>query len=174
MTRRSRVRPPVTDDLAEWCPAHGLDCVVLSPAQTRARSAPIALDSTPHPNFARQLVAQMAERFLVCVPQTRVWGANGLVILPDGSFAAQAIYDRSHLVADLAYSTPTPPRVVRKVGDHPAEFSVIPADAREQVLDLVERRPILGSLGVGGPTVERRPREQKLTCSCDRRGRSEV
>jgi len=118
VARRLRVRPRVTEDLAAWSHAHGFDCVVLSPAQTRARRAPIALDNALHPNFARHLAAQIAERFMVCLPQARVWGANGLVILPDGSFASQAIYDRRHLEADPAYSTPTPAHVVRKDGDY--------------------------------------------------------
>lgn len=114
----ARVRPPVTDDLTQWCAAQGVDRLLLSPALTRERCAPTALEGPPHPNYGRHLVAQIAERFLVCLRDTRVRGPNGLVILPDGSFAAEAIYGRSHLELDRAYSTPIPPRVVRKDGDY--------------------------------------------------------
>ena len=38
MARRAcRVHPPVTDDLAEWCGAHGVDSYVLSAAETLSR-----------------------------------------------------------------------------------------------------------------------------------------
>ena len=50
--------------------------------------------------------------------QDRVWGPNGLVILPDGSFAVQSIYGRNHLVMDRAYARPLPRRVIHKPGDY--------------------------------------------------------
>jgi len=81
---------------------------VLSPAQERTRHPPIALDTSLHPNYARHLVAKLPERFLVSLPGARVWGRNGLVILPDGSYAAEGIYGRNHLEVDRAYSTPCP------------------------------------------------------------------
>ena len=52
----------------------------------------------------------------VC-PRPAVRGPNGLVILPDGSFAVQSIYGRNHLVMDRV-SRPLPQRVIHKPGDY--------------------------------------------------------
>ena len=95
-----------------------MERLVLSPATTRQRVAPIPVDGVPHPNYARHLVARTPERFMACLPKTRVWGPNGLVILPDGSFAVQSIYGRNHLVMDRAYARPLPRRVIHKPGDY--------------------------------------------------------
>jgi capsular polysaccharide biosynthesis protein len=40
------------------------------------------------------------------------------VILPDGAFAAEAVYERSHLEVDPAYLTPMPSRIIRRQGDY--------------------------------------------------------
>ena len=116
--KRARGLPQATDDLAEWCRAHGLDSVVITQAQAGVRKAPIPPDAALHPNFAQHLVSQIPERFLVCIPKARLWGTNGLLILPDGSFASQAIYGRSHLEVDPAYSTHLPRLIVHKKGDY--------------------------------------------------------
>jgi capsular polysaccharide biosynthesis protein len=63
------------------------------------------------------LDVRIPERFLVCIPDASIWGSNGLIILPDGSFAAEAIYNQKHLRADRAFSIPTPRRPVRMDGD---------------------------------------------------------
>jgi hypothetical protein len=119
MVRRAcRVHPPVTDDLAGWCAAHGVDSYVLSAAEDLSRCAPTALGTAPHPSFERRLTRRIEQRFLACLPGARVWGSNGLVVLPDGSFAVEAIYGRNHLELDPAYLMPMPSRVVRKEGDY--------------------------------------------------------
>ncbi len=119
MARRAcRVRPPVTDDLAEWCGALGVDSHVLSPAEILNRRAPTASGTAPHPSFERRLTRTIAQRFLACLPRACVWGSNGLVVLPDGSFAVEAIYGRNLLELDPAYFTPMPSRVTWKEGDY--------------------------------------------------------
>jgi capsular polysaccharide biosynthesis protein len=117
-TRMWCVRHAVVDDLAAWCDQHEIPRRTLSPAQTRERRLPVSLDPEPQPNFERRRTARIQERFVVCLGGAKVWGANGLVVLPDGSFAAQAIYDRSHLENDPSYRTPLPRRAVAKRGDY--------------------------------------------------------
>ncbi len=115
--RACRVHPPVIEDLAEWCGVHGIDSYVLSAAEPVSRRAPTALGTAQHPSFERRLTRKIAQRFLACLPRACVWGSNGLVILPDGSFAAEAIYGRNHLELDPAYFRPMPSRVIQKEGD---------------------------------------------------------
>ena len=116
--RLTRVHPPVVEDLKAWAQSEGVDVVQLSPAELRVRRLPTPLESEPHPNYAEHQRAKIAERFLVCIAKARLWGENGLVVLPDGSFAAQAIYERPHLEADRAFSTPLPFKTVQKRGDY--------------------------------------------------------
>jgi hypothetical protein len=118
VARLARVRPRVTDDLERWSAEHGLETHVLSPAFTRVRELPIPIETTPHPNYERRRIRQVQQRVLVCLEDAKIWGANGLVVLPDGSFAAEAIYGRDHLEADRAYSTPLPRSVVHKAGEY--------------------------------------------------------
>ena len=116
--RACKVRPPVIDNLDEWCGAHGVDSYVLSAAEVLTRRAPIASGTAAHPSFERRLTRKIARRFLACLPRACVWGSNGLVVLPDGSFAVEAIYGRNHLELDPAYFRPMPSRVNRKDGDY--------------------------------------------------------
>ncbi|MEY2458899.1 MAG: hypothetical protein QOG30_729, partial [Acidimicrobiaceae bacterium] len=91
--RISRVQPPVTENLAAWSGAHDITVVMLSPARAIERRPPTALNGNAHVDVTRHGPTTINERFLVCLPNARVWGPNGLVVLPDGSFAAQAIYE---------------------------------------------------------------------------------
>ena len=119
MVRRTyRVRPPVVDDLAGWCDAHGVDSFLLSPAEHVRRHAPTVLGATPHPSFEKRLSREIDQRFLAPLPHARVRGRNGLVILHDGSFAVEAIYWRDLLEHDQGYFRPMPTRVVSMDGDY--------------------------------------------------------
>src|SRR5437899_9006898 len=95
--RRLRRRPPIVDDLAGWCAERGIDVAVLTPAGGVTRQMPAALESPEHPNFARRATSTIRERRLACLPDARLWGTNGLIVLPDGSFLAESTYDRGHL-----------------------------------------------------------------------------
>ncbi len=119
MVRRAcRVHPPVTDDLAGWCGTHGVDVRVLSAAETLSRRVPTAVGTASHPSFERRLTRRITQRVLAGVPNALVWGSHGLVVLPDGSFAAEAIYGRNHLELDPAFFMPMPSHVTRKEGDY--------------------------------------------------------
>lgn len=117
-----RVQPPAVEDLAGWCREHCLESWVISPAQVQVRQPPVALGSETHLSFERRLRYEIDERLLVCLPDTRICGTNGLVVLPDGAFAVEAIYGRNHLDVDPAYVTPMPSRVIHKEGDY---FSLV-------------------------------------------------
>lgn len=116
--RVGRVHPPVVDDLAEWCGVHEVEAYPLSDTAFLSRQPPAALATAPHPSFERRLTRRIAARFLACLPETCVSGPNGVVVLPDGSFAVEAIYGRNHLEIDPAYLRPLPSRIAWKEGDY--------------------------------------------------------
>jgi hypothetical protein len=116
--RVGRVHPPVVDDLAEWCRMHEVEAHALSDTAFLSRQPPAALATAPHPSFERRLTRRIAARFLACLPETCVSGSNGVVVLPDGSFAVEAIYGRNHLEIDPAYLGPLPSRIAWKEGDY--------------------------------------------------------
>ena len=115
--RRSRGKQVVADDLTAWSHARGLDVVTVSPPQEWDRRLPTALDGSVEPNFDVRRHARIAERTLVCLPRARVWDASGLLILPDGSFSSQSVYNRARLESLHEFYSPPPWRVIRIPGD---------------------------------------------------------
>lgn len=115
--RRSRRRPSareIVTDLRAWCTERGVPVRVVSPATVRVRTPPTALGDVLG-NYAERSVASVGERFLAPIPDARVWGDRGLVLLPDGTVAAESLYGTSHLDGDPAFRS-RPPRRAPLVG----------------------------------------------------------
>ncbi len=110
-------QPLVIDDLTEWCAARGIETRTLSRAQGLVRRLPTALGATSHESFERRMNRSVEDRVLRCLPDARLAGPNGLLILSDGAFVAEAVYGRSHLEVEPAYVA-APARVVRKSGQY--------------------------------------------------------
>lgn len=114
-----RVQHPVCEDLREWCDAHiSIRYQILTPSQVIRRRLPSTIEPEILEIFRKTTLPSVKERLIVQLPNTRVLGKNGLVVLPDGSFVAEAIYDRSYLVLDPSYSVPLRPRVEKKAGEY--------------------------------------------------------
>ncbi len=71
-----------------------------------------------HPNFVAWSETPVPERRLFRIPGARLWGPDGIVVLPDGSLAAEGVYDRHHLERNPAYRKPMPRRSRTVQGDH--------------------------------------------------------
>jgi len=106
----------VVDDLPGWAEAHDLAVVELAPESTRPRTPATAL-GTPLPIFTENARAHSPRRTLVGIPDGRLRGRYGLVVLPDGAFAAEAVYGRSHLEAQPDFVRPVPREAQRIRGD---------------------------------------------------------
>jgi capsular polysaccharide biosynthesis protein len=71
-----------------------------------------------HPNFVAWSETPVPERRLFRIPGARLWGSDGIVVLPDGSLAAESVYDRHHLERNPAYRKPMPRRSRTVEGAH--------------------------------------------------------
>jgi len=111
-----RLRPVVVDDLVGWATHNGIPVIDLSATRTRERAVPVALDRA-RPDFARAATATIPGRFLLAIPGGVLWGRNGLVVLPDGTIAAQSIYGRIRLDLDRDSDRPLPKRPRWIAGD---------------------------------------------------------
>src|SRR3984957_10856420 len=92
-------RHPVCDSVLKWAlTTPGIHVERIRPSYTVDRVAPRTIDGSVHPYFASFPSKYVVpEKYLACVPGGRVLGKRGLVVLPDGSFSAESIYDVSQL-----------------------------------------------------------------------------
>jgi capsular polysaccharide biosynthesis protein len=83
------------------------------------RRAPRTLDPAAQQYFASFPPAYvLPEKYLARLPGALLVGDVGLVVLPDGSFSAESIYERSHLLEAPAYRAPLPGRPRVEQGDY--------------------------------------------------------
>jgi hypothetical protein len=106
-TLREIVRHPgrnsrhgICESVLEWALlAPGAHVERIRPSYTVDREAPHTIDGRVHPYFASFPSEYVVpEKYLACIPGGRVLGKRGLVVLPDGSFSAESIYDVSQLL----------------------------------------------------------------------------
>jgi hypothetical protein len=91
-----RVEPhiehPVRHDLKSWASSYpGADFVVLEPARTVTRALPQTIERTLDPSFAPLCAFPAPERSLVKIPNARIRGRFGLVVLPTDEFVGQLV-----------------------------------------------------------------------------------
>lgn len=114
-----RVQPPVCESLQDWCAAHPeVQHTLLSPGVNIERHLPNTIEPTILAAFTSRTKTQIRPRFLYTLHDVTLVGANGLIILPDGQYAAEAIYGLSHLKVDPVYSSPVHPRREDKKGEY--------------------------------------------------------
>ncbi len=119
LKRLTEVQHEATEDLASWCASRGLESEVLSTARLVRPGLPRPLEGgSVHSNFLAWSETPVPERRLFRIPGARLWGPDGIVVLPDGSLAAESVYDRHHLERNPAYRKPMPRRSRTVKGDH--------------------------------------------------------
>jgi hypothetical protein len=119
LARLTDVQHEATEDLSSWCASRGLESEVLSAARVVRPEPPRPLEGgSVHPNFVAWSETSVPERRLFRLPGARLWGPDGIVVLPDGSLAAESLYDRHHLERNPAYRKPMPRRSRTVAGDH--------------------------------------------------------
>ena len=109
--------PPITDSVLAWCQANGQpDVLRLLPGFSVSRPPARTSDPEPHRKFQVPLSYQVPEKYLAVVQGVRLAGPAGLVVLPDGSFAAESIFERGHVERSPVYRAPLPAQAARKPG----------------------------------------------------------
>jgi hypothetical protein len=118
-----RVEHPVCHDLASWAASCvGAERWVIDPAFTTWRPLPKTIEPQVHPSFAPLGSFPVPERALVKIPNGRVRGQVGLVVLPNGEFAGELVAltpagRHSMLRAEPCYFEPLPKHALQKSGN---------------------------------------------------------
>jgi hypothetical protein len=114
---------PVTDNVRDWAALdQGAQSQVLFEPRQITRRMPRTVEPELHDVYAARRVAQQSGRYLVPVRGARLIGARGLVMLPDGSFAAESVWGTPELKRDPNYVAPVRRQVVAKPGNY---FSLV-------------------------------------------------
>lgn len=101
----SFMNAPITDSTLEWCKRHPeIPLEILNPAQDISIAPPRTVEPVIAPEFIQRAQQyRVNPKFVAEVPQTRLVGENGQIILPDGSFAAEIANGAINLMKDNAY-----------------------------------------------------------------------
>jgi capsular polysaccharide biosynthesis protein len=98
--RFTRPSHSVCESILEWAlttPDASVERVC--PASTVHRQPPNTLDATVHEFFASFPPSYLVpEKYIARVPGGRIVASEGLLVLPDGSFSVEGIYERRHLL----------------------------------------------------------------------------
>jgi capsular polysaccharide biosynthesis protein len=100
-----------TDSVLQWALANGAPVERIRPPVTVNRPPPKYPQRT-HPEFFNSLPPSylVGEKYLVLVAGGRLVGEDGLLVLPDGSFSVESVYDRPQLDLESAFHRPLPRR----------------------------------------------------------------
>jgi hypothetical protein len=115
---------PFCHDLDAWARSWpGAERVVVDDAFTATRPLPHTIEPEVDPSFPPRCAVQVPPRALVKLPNARIRGQEGLVILPSGHFAGELVARdeqgcRSLLRDVPAYYRPLPKRTVRRSGNY--------------------------------------------------------
>jgi capsular polysaccharide biosynthesis protein len=111
--------------------------------RTFERHPPHTIESGVDPEFLTRLEVNQRGRYLVPIDDALITGTNGVVVLPDGSYAAESIYNRTLLEEDPSYWQRRRRPRVRKPGTY---FSLVvkwavgdPANYYHWMHDTLER-----------------------------------
>ena len=116
---RLRPRPPVCTSVAEWAETTGHAPVTsLAPARTFTRRPPRTLLPEIADLYTQRLTGTQHARYVVPVGGARLVGRAGLVVLPDGSYAAESAANAEVLAAQRDYLRPPKRPTVTMPGDY--------------------------------------------------------
>ena len=121
--RSRRVAQPICDDLKAWALADDdAGYEVIDAAFTTSRPVPKTVEPHVHPSFLPLTSFPVPERALVRVPNARIRGEFGLVILPSGEFVGELVAltpegRRTMLHNEPSYYEPLPRTAMTKHGN---------------------------------------------------------
>jgi hypothetical protein len=117
------LQAPIRDSVEEWAAAQqDAQSRLLFPVQRIERTLPCTVEPELHAGYLDRRSAVLHARYLVPVHGAKLVGRNGMVRLPDGSFAAESVYGRAQVEQDPAYYAPRRRPVVAQQGNY---FSLV-------------------------------------------------
>ena len=116
----SYFRPPITPWSLQWFQEHPeYPIQLLSAPQKFTIDPPKTLESTVFSGFMARTKYSVNARFVAAIPRSEIVGQDGLVVLPDSSFAAEIANGAQNLTADTDYLTfSRHTRRIPKAGKH--------------------------------------------------------
>ena len=106
------------ESVLAWALAHpGTEVRRLLPPGRVVKQPPRTIEPEVNDKFSAKEYP-IPEKYLARLPGARLVSDLGLMVLPDGSFAAESIYGRSHLEAAPGYRAPLPAHPVQMAGDY--------------------------------------------------------
>jgi hypothetical protein len=114
---------PVCHDLKSWSASwDGAEYSFIEPARTTTRPLPETIEPAVHGSFAPLCSFPVPERGMVKIPNARMRGQVGLVILPNGEFVGELVAlttdgRQSMLRAERSYYEPLPTKPIHKKGN---------------------------------------------------------
>ncbi len=121
--RPQRCEHPVCHDLKSWSESWpGAGRWVIDLAFTTTRPLPKTIEPEVHPDFAPLCSFAVPERALVRIPNGRLRGQDGFVVLPDGAFPGELIAmtregRHAMLRKERSYFEPLPAHSTQKAGN---------------------------------------------------------
>ena len=117
--RRMRPKPPVCQSVKGWAATQPRsEYTTLFPSRQILRTLPMTVEPQISDVFVIREVADQREKYLVRIEGATLLGENGLVVLPDGSYVIDSIYNRSLLEEDPNYRLHRRQPVVMKGGNY--------------------------------------------------------
>jgi Glycosyltransferase 61 len=110
-------RPPIEASVLEWANRQGLPSTIVLPPCETVRRLPRTIEPEIDDVFIRRRTVSQPGKYLVSLHGAKVLGPHGLVVLPDGSYAAESVFNDAHVKIDPSYYLPRR-RVVSKQGDY--------------------------------------------------------
>src|SRR5207237_30027 len=122
---------PICGSVSEWVRQRqpSLECEVLLHADQVQRALPRTIEPEMLDDYVLRQTTSFRERYIARIPGASVLGQNGLVILPDGAYAAESVYSRTLLLKDLDYKAPRRRPVVEKRGNYFSLLNIWAKDA---------------------------------------------
>jgi capsular polysaccharide biosynthesis protein len=91
---------------------------VVLPSVDQVRTLPRTIEPEVDQNYVTRQVAVQGEKYLAAIHDAKIVGTSGLVILPDGQYASEAVFNRTILEKDPDYVAPPARPTVQKSGNY--------------------------------------------------------
>ncbi len=91
-------RPPICHQIKIWLTSHfDNNYEMISTAQVIYKQPPKTLEAKVYHQFLKELEYEVPDRYLARLENVRLIGKDGLLVLPDGSYAVEVAWNQGHL-----------------------------------------------------------------------------
>lgn len=90
--------------------------LIISEPSTLARQLPHTVEPKLHEAFLQRTAFTLPSRYLLDIPNARLFGADGLIILPGGQYVAETVYGETELAQNRSYLALRLPKLRHQAG----------------------------------------------------------